>query len=388
MLAVDPHWLSLELAKDALQLQGRVLLHAGPPMRDYNDLVRPVLNSAVMAVLFEHWAETEEEAEALILSSQLELRAAQDCHAVVPLADVLSPSMWVQVVGDRSGRDSVACSPLNGGAGPVMRAGQRTAQVLAHLRWINGEFAEVLRSAIDSEIPLLELADLGLALGDDCHGRTSNATAALGKILAKRLPVGSAGVRCRRFLETSPSFFLNLWMAATKCMMRSAEGIRGSAVLTAAGGNGASFGIKIADSPEQWFTTPAEPPLIPSATTRQQERSLGAIGDSAVVDMFGLGAMTWRNDLASDPPYAEHFPQSIGLSKRLLMQQHPRLKKTKPLTVLSARTILSTQEAPIVSLGVLDKLGTDGRLGGGFYRPPVSLFETACSGCEHDREAS
>ncbi len=70
-----------------------------------------------MAVLFEHWAESEEEAEALILPSQLELRAAQDCHAVVPLADVLSPSIWVQVVGDRRGRDSVACSPLNVGAG-------------------------------------------------------------------------------------------------------------------------------------------------------------------------------------------------------------------------------------------------------------------------------
>jgi hypothetical protein len=96
--------------------------------------------------------------------------------------------------------------------------------------------------------------------------------------------------------------------------------------------------------------------------------------------MFGLGAMTWRSDLASDPSYAELFPQSIGLSERLLMQQHPRLKKTKALTVLSVRTIMSTQEAPIISLGVLDKLGTDGRLGGRFYRPPVSLFETACSG--------
>jgi hypothetical protein len=377
MLAVEPHWLSLKLARDALQLQGRVLLHAGPPIRHSNDLVRPLLNSAVMAVLFERWAETEAEAEALILSSGLELRAAQDCHAVVPLADVLSPSMWMQVVGDRSGSDAVACSPLNGGAGPVMRVGQRTAQVLAHLRWINGEFAETLRSAIDAQIPLLELADLGLALGDDCHGRTSNASAALAKILAQRLPDGGAGGRCRSFLETSPGFFLNLWMAATKCMMCSAEGIRGSTVITAAGGNGAWFGIKIADSPEQWFTAPAEPPLLSAATTRQQERSLGAIGDSAVVDMFGLGAMTWRSDAASDPSYAELFPQSVGLSKRLLLQAHPRLK-TKAFAVLSARTVMSAREAPIISLGVLDKLGADGRLGGGFYRPPLSLFETAC----------
>ncbi|HVO87483.1 MAG TPA: DUF1116 domain-containing protein, partial [Casimicrobiaceae bacterium] len=229
MLAVDPCWRALVHATDALDLHGRVLLHAGPPIQRREDITAPVLNSAVMAVLFEGWAATEEAAESLVLSGAIELQPSQDHHVVVPLADVLSPSMWVQQICDRLDDRCVAWSPLNGGGAHVMRVGQRSPEVLAHLRWINGEFAQTLAATIDSDTRLLPYADEGLAHGDDCHGKTAHASAALADDLETRWPAGDAGERCRAFLQASPSFFLNLWMAATKCIMRAAEGVAGSA---------------------------------------------------------------------------------------------------------------------------------------------------------------
>jgi hypothetical protein len=377
MLAVDPCWRGLELARTVLDRPGRLLLHAGPPLERRSDLPLPLLNSAVMAVLFEGWASSEDEAEALVQSSAIELQPAQDHHVVVPLADVLSPSMWLQRVEDRNDTARVAWSPINGGAGPVMRVGQRNDAVVTHLRFINGDFAQALRSGGEFDVRLLELADEGLALGDDCHGRTSHATAALARRLAGRWGADRAGDKARAFLDASPSFFLNLWMAATKCMMRAAEGVEGAAVVTAAGGNGAQFGIRLAHSPRTWLTANARPPLI--AGDADPTRNLGAIGDSAVVDLFGLGAMTTRREADAAPPYSQVFPDAMDLSRRLLMCEHPQLARSCARVALSARAVVTQREAPVVSLGVLDKRGVEGRLGGGFYRPPLALFEQGCA---------
>jgi hypothetical protein len=250
---------------------------------------------------------------------------------------------------------------------------------LAHLRWINGPFARTLRGALDEPIAILSLADAGLAGGDDCHGRTGVATAEIAARLERRW-TGVDAQACRDFVSRAPSFFLNIWMAASKSMLDAARGIAESSVIIAAGGNGKAFGIQIAAAPGIWFTAPANPPAVASGGLPSNATPLGAIGDSAIVDCLGLGAMTTPTSSAFvPPPFANLFPDAIAAPTRLLMSAHPGFPRMRPLVIASASRVADSAHVPIVSLGVLDSAGKLGRLAGGFYRPPIDIFRRAAA---------
>ena len=100
VLAVVPELFALERAADRLHLGRHTLLHAGPPLRDPCAPCTPVLHSAMVAILLEGWADTADQARDMVRSGAIRLYPAQDFGCVLPLADVLSPSMWVQVVRD------------------------------------------------------------------------------------------------------------------------------------------------------------------------------------------------------------------------------------------------------------------------------------------------
>lgn len=100
VLAVVPELSALERARDRLPLGDRTLLHAGPPLPRPDAVCTPVLHAAVAALLFEGWTGSVDEARRMVRGGAIELRPAQDLGCVLPLADVLSPSMWVQVVRD------------------------------------------------------------------------------------------------------------------------------------------------------------------------------------------------------------------------------------------------------------------------------------------------
>jgi hypothetical protein len=377
ILAVVPALRSLARAGEALGVGKHELLHAGPPLR--GSPCAPIAHSAITAILFEAWADTADEAAALLRSGAVRLRPAQDRRCAVPLADVVSPSMWVQEICDLRSPASVAWSPLNGGAERVLRVGVLGDDVLEHLRWINGPFAHALRVALREPIPILALADAGLAGGDDCHGRTGVATSLLASQLEDRWS-GADAAACRDFVRRAPSFFLNVWMAASKCMLDAARGVADASIIIAAGGNGTEFGIQIAAWPGTWFTAPAEPPAVAPGAIPAETFALGAIGDSAIVDFLGLGAMTTpTSGNAAEPPFADLLPEAVSAPRALLALAHPGFARTRPLVILPARRAIEAAQTPVVSLGVLDRAGARGRLAGGFYRPPIELIARAVS---------
>jgi hypothetical protein len=285
--------------------------------------------------------------------------------------------MWVQEVCDLRSPASVAWSPLNGGVDHVLRVGVLGDAVLQHLRWLNGPFADAFALALEEPVPLLELADAGIAGGDDCHGRTGVATAALAARLEHRW-TGPQADACRAFLRRAPSFFLNVWMAASKCMLDAARGVAASSVVVAAGGNGDRFGIQLASQPGTWFTTRAKPPAVQPGQIAADAIALGAIGDSAIVDFLGLGAMTTpAANGDARPPFADILPDAVAAPRRLLAAAHPGFPLVQPRMVIAARRVIESAQVPVVSLGVLDQEGKRGRLAGGFYRPPLELFERA-----------
>jgi hypothetical protein len=376
--AVDPVFTGLALAREVIDLEGRYLLHAGPPISAEN-LPIAVLNSAAVAALFEGWADTARDARDLVRGGDIKLVPAQDHAAVVPLASVLSPSMRVQCVSDRHNGDLCAYSPINGGGGPALRLGLCTDAVLAHLEWLNGDFADWFSSAVGTGgIPLIPLADHGLEQGDDCHGRTGAATARLTEILMREPAGKSADDAIVSFLRDGPSFFLNLWMAATRCMLSAAIGVKESSVITAIGGNGIDFGLQIAARPGSWVTTPASVPDGVYDTGYSAADGIGAIGDSAVVDTFGLGAMAVAFSPAQASALDPVLPAGVQrLPAMLLGAVHRGFVRVSPLYGLAAQRVVDKNVSPVIALGIIDRTGVNGRVGGGIYRPPVSLFADA-----------
>jgi hypothetical protein len=375
VLAVRPHWVGLERAGDALGLGPRELLHAGPPLPDPRSPCVPVAHAAICAILLEGWASDADAARALISDGGVVFRPAQDRGCTVPLADVLSPSMWVQRVRDAAGVAPDAFSPINGGAEHPQRVGVLGPAVVAHLRWLGERFAPAWRAAASEPVALAPIADAGLALGDDGHGRTAGSTARLAAEVDARL-AGPAGDEARAYLARSPGFFLNLWMAASRCMLSAAAGSRGSDIVVAAGGNGQTCGIQVAGDAGRWLIAAAEPPVIPGSSSELAARSLGAIGDSAIVDLLGFGGMC---SLRSAPPAPPEVLAAWGGASpaALLSVEHPAMPRTGPRVIVRAGQVLRAGDLPRVSLGVLDRFGELGRIGGGFHCPPRSLFEAA-----------
>ncbi|MFA3918454.1 YlbE family protein [Ruegeria hyattellae] len=377
-MVTQPVWNRFDTAAEALGLAANVLLHAGPAFDSPDQITAPILNSACVAAVWQGLARDFDQAEAMIVTGEIVLKPAQDHDVVTPLAAVVSADMPLHAVYDAWRGQQRVYAPINAGNRPAMRLGLRTEAVLDHIRWLNTRFLDVLDKGLAEGIALVPLAVTGLMAGDDCHGRTPAATEALVAELKDRTPGGITDDTALAFMADSPSLFLNLWMAATKCMMKRAEGIEGSSFVTAAGGNGCVVGIQVSGLPGQWFTIPAGPPIGAFDVDLPWDRALGAIGDSAVIDTFGLGAMAIDLSPAQKTTLGGFLPKdATARMSGLSVGAHPYFRALNIRLGSTARRAVAQGAGPVIGLGILDRLGQAGRLGAGIYDMPVTPFAAA-----------
>ncbi len=154
LVGVEPVLRGLVPAAAAVGLDGRRILHAGPPLDPTEPIPVPILNAAVIACIYEGWADDEEMAERLVQSGNVRLLAAQDHGVVTPLASVVSPSMPLQEVVDARDPERRAYSPLSSGAGPQLRFGARDPEIVERLRWRRETLAAAVSTALAEPIPL------------------------------------------------------------------------------------------------------------------------------------------------------------------------------------------------------------------------------------------
>ena len=375
ILRVRPRWSANRVAAEALNLNQNVILHAGPSFESTDQITVPILNSACAALVYENIAQNFNEAKRMILDGTILLEAAQIYSTVVPLAGVVSASMWLHEIVDEQNPSNSTFAPINGGSGAAMRLGMYNSSVVSHLKWLNGEFIEALNECEFQNLDLISIASGALAEGDDCHGRTIAATANLVDLLQPMLQESTPCVL--KFLQDSPSFFLNLWMAVCKCMLQSGTGIPECSLITAAGGNGSAVGIQLGGRPDQWITTDAQAPFGDLGEF-PNNRALGAIGDSAIVDVAGFGAMAMSFSPVQQQTFENFLPKDAArLPELLLPRIHDGFGALNLRTGLCARVAMDQKSTPIVSLGIIDNTGVAGRIGGGIYRYPLTLFSRA-----------
>ncbi|MEE8561539.1 MAG: DUF1116 domain-containing protein, partial [Gemmatimonadota bacterium] len=274
-------------------MHDRLLLHAGPPI-EWERMSGPLRGAVIGAVLFEGWAEDEEEAARLAESGEVEFAPCHHHGAVGPMAGVISPSMAVYVVenvthGNRS------FSTLNEGYGKVLRYGAYSSEVLDRLRWLNDVMAPVLREALsDSEgLDIRALLAEALHMGDEGHNRNKAGSLLLLKLLAPLVarvaPDPKVAAAVLGFIGENALSVLNPVMAACKAMADAAHGVEGSTIVTAMARNGTDFGIRVSGIGDRWFTAPAGTPKGLYFSGFSSADANPDIGDSTITETAGIG---------------------------------------------------------------------------------------------------
>ena len=371
VIAVRPRWDGIVKIGDVAPQNGPCLFHAGPAYTSAAAIPAPVRNSLAFGCLYEGWAKSWDEAEALIAAGKVAAKPAQDHGVLVPLAGVASPSMAAVRISDPATGRARYCV-LNEGAEIATRLGRRDERLLQHHRWLNDEFADWLAGCVAEPLEVLPLMRESFTQGDDGHAQTGAGSRLIAGALQRR--AFDTPARVAEFLKQAAAFALNVWMASIALASGAAEGVEGATLVTRAGGNGVTFGYMLAGEPGRWLISDAPKPVGTVEPQFAGSGPTGALGDSAVLDFFGLGGM----NLASAPTLAAnlaaHLPDDVlQRGTAVLGGKHPGLGG-RMVGCLADRAA-KAGKGPIILLGMIDAQGEAGRLGGGIVDTPGSMFQ-------------
>jgi len=375
MAAVRPQWTAVRDARSALGLEGRTLLHAGPPLADPTRPPIPMLNAAVLSCLHEGWARTPDEAERLLSSGAVRLEPSHTRSVATPLAAMVSPKTTLAEIADEVG-GSRYYAYLGTGAGPQQRFGTRDPAILERLAFRESTLAPGFTELLNQgPVDLLALARAAIREGDELHNRLSSATTLLHALLTTRKGESDSAKAALRTVAEAPLYFLNLWMPACQLILLAGENQPQCSLVTRLCANGEVIGIQISALPGQWFTAPS--PLVkgPFMKGSPPNPQFGpATGDSGVIDAFGLGGQGLRHA----PSLLNAFScwmeaDDDARARSVLAGVHPILETA---FALDASFVRQSGRAPILSTGMVSPDGR-GLLGRGLCAVPADAFVRA-----------
>lgn len=378
---VRPQWAGVQPAAAAIPgMDGRILLHAGPPV-PWEGMCGPMQGALVGAVILEGWAGDERGARDLLGSGRVRLAPCHDHATVGPMAGVVSPSMPVLVVQDGPRR---AFATLNEGLGRVLRFGAFDAEVQVRLAWLRDVLGPALDEVLvaDGPVDLTALFAQALAMGDEGHNRNVAATSLLARRLAPSLAASAAGRGALAFLAGNDHFALNASMAAAKLAMDAGAGIRGSTMVTAMCRNGVEFGLRVSGTGGQWFTAPALPVdglYFPGFGPDDANPDLG---DSAITETLGLGGFAMAAAPAITRFVGGSAADALATSRemaRITIGRHPvyqlpALGFVGVPSGIDVRAVVETGILPVINTGIAHRQAGVGQIGAGTVTAPPDVF--------------
>ena len=389
-LQAQPVLIGVGIARDELPgLQGRMILHAGPPIA-WEEMCGPMQGAIIGAAFYEGWASDEAEARRLAASGAIAFAPCHHHAAVGPMAGIISPSMPVWIVENAAGGNR-AYSNFNEGLGKVLRFGANGPEVIDRLRFIADTLAPVLRATLSKLGPLetKPLIAQALHMGDECHNRNAAASSLLfRKLVPAALDAGLPADRLREallFMAGNDHFFLNLSMATCKAMLDAAHGVPKAAMVTAMARNGVRFGIRVSGTGDAWFQADALPVnglYFPSYGPEDAARDLG---DSAITETAGIGGFA----MAAAPAIVQFVGGTpADAVANTMMMTHVTLGRNNAFTLpalnfagtpagIDARRVLDTGILPIINTGIAHKQAGIGQIGAGITTAPPDCFSQA-----------
>jgi hypothetical protein len=383
-----PKLVGIEAAARVLpDVDERTVIHCGPAIA-WEDMCDPLRRSVRAAVMAEGWADSAGEADELMSRGGVRLEPANHHAAVVPMASAVGPSAPMLVVENEAG-GTRAYSAINQGPGEVAWFGRDTqaaVERLVLLREVVGPLlGECLRAA--GPIDVFTLAAQGLQMGDDLHMRTQATTNLLVRALLPHLMALDDPRRTElgQFLAGNHLFFLNLAMAGAKSLTLWAEQVEGSSVVTTMARNGTTYGIRLPGS-DRWFIT-ASPPIGQALyySGYGPESSAPDIGDSAVLELIGLGGAAAAASPAVAAFVGGTLRDAIAATEdvdRVCVARSTRFKlpvldfRGSPIAV-DVRKVVELGITPKVNTGILHVSDGAGQVGAGVAEAPIACFQEA-----------
>jgi len=368
-------------------VDGRTLLHCGPPV-GYADAVDPLRRSMRAAVVAEGWADDVDGADLALADGQVALEPANRHDACVPMVTAIGPSQPVWVVENAAGGNR-AFAPLNQGPGETAWFGRDTPGAIERLRFLAAVAGPLLDDVTRSRGPVdvMSLAGQALQMGDDVHIRVQASSNLLLRDLLPHLMAleDPRRVELARFLAGNHLFFLTVAMAGARALTGWAMGVPHSSIVTTMTRNGSEFGVGLAGSPA-WHLAPA--PAVGQALYYAgygPETSAPDVGDSAVLELVGLGAAA----AAGSPAVAAFVGGTMADARattedldlvcagRSTRFRIPVLDlRGTPLGV-DARRVAELGITPSITTGVLHASAGIGQIGAGAAQAPLSCFVEA-----------
>lgn len=367
-------------------LEGRMLLHAGPAI-ELSDVCDPLRRSMRAAVVAEGWAPDIRAADALLVSGEVSWSPANDTGGVVPMATVMGPTTPVWVV-ELEAAGLSAWAPLGQGSGDVAWFGKDSPGAIERLVLLREAVAPVLAEALRDSGPVevLSLASQGVAMGDDVHVRTQASTNLLIRHL---LPVLMASEHPRRvdvarYLSSNHLLFLTLAMACARSLTGWASQVEDSSIVTTMARNGTTFGTRLSGC-DTWFLSPS--PMVGNALYhpgRGESDAAPDIGDSAVLELIGLGGAAAAGSpavgqlvggLAAAGALTDELERvCVGRSSRFVL---PTLGGRGTPLAVDVRRVVEHSITPKVTTGILHNSDGVGQIGAGVAVAPLDCFREA-----------
>ncbi|MEA3507230.1 MAG: DUF1116 domain-containing protein [Elusimicrobiota bacterium] len=387
----QPVLVDVKQAKDVIEELGKyTIYHAGPPVK-WGDMCGPMKGAAMGACIYEGWAEDINRARELCSGGDIDFSPCHHHSAVGPMAGILSPSMYVWVVENRTYGNTAYCS-LNEGLGKVLRFGAYSEEVIAKLKWMEEVLGPNLQKAVRAVKDGINIANItaqALQMGDECHNRNVAATRLflerIVKLFLQTIEDRKLILELVNFISGNDHFYLNISMAACKATTDAVAELENSTIVSAMARNGTEIGLRIAGCGDKWFTAPAGMPRGLFFSGFSQEDANPDIGDSTISEVAAIGGFAMASAPAivkfvgGTPRDAVKYTKEMaeityGPNRRF---QIPQLNFMGTPTGLDILKVLDTGIAPFINTGIAHKEPGIGQVGAGMLRAPMSCFKEA-----------
>ena len=390
ILKAKPMLVDVSTAGDAIPgMKKNMILHAGPPV-SWERMCGPMQGAIIGGLLLEGLAKEREEAEALAASGDIVFEPCHHHSAVGPMAGVVTWSMPVWVLENKTYGNRAYCT-LNEGLGKVLRYGAFSEEVIARLKWMAEELAPTLREALSKhgEIDMKTMIAQALQMGDEGHNRNRAGTSLFIRELAPDLVLLDRErdkiAEVLAFMHGNDHFFLNLTMPSCKCTVDPAADIEGSSVIVTMARNGTDFGIRVSGLGDRWFTGPAsmvDGLYFPGYSAKDAAPD---IGDSVITETAGISGFA----MAAAPAIVKFVggapKDAVNFTKQMYeitvtendVYQIPVLDFRGTPTAIDLIKVVETGILPAVNTGIAHKEPGIGMVGAGLVRPPEKCFHDA-----------
>lgn len=369
----------------------KTLLHAGPPI-EWSEMTGPMQGSCIGAALFERWATNEEEARRLLESGEIRFMPCHHVQAVGPMGGITSANMPVFVVENRLTGNRAYCT-LNEGIGKVLRFGAYSQEVIDRLDWIKDVLGPTIAKALqltEEGINLNVLIARSITMGDEFHQRniaaSSNFLKEIAPLIIQTDIPEDQKYEVIKFLADTDQFFLNIMMATGKAIVDGARSETKGTVVTTMTRNGVNFGIRIAETEDEWHIAPVNTPKGLYFTGFTEADGNPDIGDSAITETVGVGAMAMVaapgvTRFVGAGGFEDALETSNEMAKICLGHNStfsiPTWDFQGTCLGIDIRKVVETGITPVINTGIAHKEAGVGQVGAGTVRAPLGCFENA-----------